>query len=69
MRNLIDYPVYDRIKLKPQFKHALQWDQLLISSAGAPQIRKLHAFVNGCAVVLVGEFVRSLGRIQALVMR
>ena len=51
------------MKLKPQFKHLLQWGQLL-SIAEEPQIRKVHAFANGRAVVLVGSFIKSLGQIQ-----
>jgi hypothetical protein len=65
-RNLIDGPLLmetNQMKLNPKFKHVLQWDQLL-SIAESPQIRRLHAFANGRAVVLVGAFVRSIGRIQ-----
>ena len=50
------------MKLTPRFKHVLQWDRLSIPES--PQIRSLHAFADGRAVLLVGAFDWSLQRIQ-----
>ena len=51
------------MKLNLQFEHVMQWDQLL-SIKESPEIGRLHAFADGRAVLLVGAFVWSVGRIQ-----
>src|SRR5579862_7465337 len=44
------------MQLIPQFKTLLEWDAL---TGGLPQIRKLHAFPDGSAILLVGNFVEA----------
>jgi len=52
------------MKLIPQFKHVLLWDRLLPIRGSSPQIRRLHAFADGRAVMLVGDFIESQERVQ-----